>query len=72
MKQSLDVVALSKAVKKKRKEVKLDMRELGKLLGCAAGTIWRMENKKPSDINTLLVTCDWLDVSVCNFIKVKK
>lgn len=72
MQQSLDLKSFSKAVKKKRTELGIDIRELSKRLGIGIGTISRMENGKQPDISVLLLTCDWLDVSICSFIKTKK
>lgn len=73
MKQYFDHASLGKAIKTKRViEMNIGLRELGKKTKISPSTISRMENGKEAEINHILTACNWLNVSLCEFIKAKK
>lgn len=70
MTQKFDREAFAKAVKIKR-VIDLDMgvRGVAKLTGMSAATISRMENGNVIEMDKFITACNWLGVSVCEFIK---
>lgn len=61
------------AIKKKREKEKLNIRAAAGKFGVGIGTLSRIENGDIiQDINKILLICDWLEVSVCDFISTQK
>ena len=72
MQQSLDKLALSKAMKTKRViELSLGVRDVAKKVKISPATIARIENQRTIDLESFIKACNWLNVSVCEFIKPK-
>jgi predicted transcriptional regulator len=59
-------------IKDKRESMGIGVRGAGKLIGISASTVCRMENEKSAEIDNVLLVCDWLKVSITEFIKTKK
>lgn len=73
MKQYFDKVAFSKALKTKRIiDLGIDLREAAKQTKIGLATFSRMENGRVPEMDTFIKACNWLKMSVCEFIKPKK
>lgn len=73
MKQQFDKVAFSKALKTKRViDLDIDLRDAAKQSKIGVATLSRMENGGVPEMDTFIKACNWLKVSVCEFIKPKK
>lgn len=69
MKQYFNFNALGKAMKTKRViELDLGVREVAKKLKVSPATISRMERGYACEINHVMTACNWMNVSLCDFI----
>ena len=73
MKQMFDYIAISKAIKTKRVvDLNIGVLEVQRLSGVSAATVSRMENGKTCTIDNVISICNWLQVSMCDFIVTHK
>lgn len=70
--QVFDAEAFGKAVKEKRTSLNYSIRDVSAVLEIPNSTISRMERALPSEMKSVLLVCDWLGRSVCDFIKLEK
>lgn len=70
--QVFDAAAFGKALKTKRDALNYSLRDMAKITGLPNSTFSRMERALPSEMKSVLVVCDWLERSVCDFIKTEK
>lgn len=72
-KQVFDATGFGQALKSKRTiQNNLTIRDASKLLSIPTSTISRMERGFPTEMKSILVACDWLEQSICDFIVLKK
>lgn len=67
--QRFDTEKFAKAIKTKRViELNIGLREAGKKIKVSTATVSRMENEYTAEIDNIIKACNWLGVSVCEFI----
>lgn len=73
MKQHFDIKSFAEAVKMKRvMKLKTGVRQVGKQIGISAATVSRIERELMPDMNSFVLTCNWLKTPVTKFFKTKK
>ena len=71
--QVFDAEAFGKALKYKRTiQNNYSIRDVGDITGVPNSTISRIERGKPSEMKIILIVCDWLGKSICDFIIYEK
>ena len=71
--QIFDAEGFGKVFKTKRTiEKNYTIRDMADILGLPNATFSRIEHGKPVEMNTVLLICDWLGRSVCDFIIYEK
>lgn len=70
--QVFDADTFGKAIKTKRDATGYSTRDVRDIIGLPLSTISRMERGLPSEMKSVLVVCDWLGRSVCDFIIYEK
>lgn len=68
MNKKLNRTKLSRQVKSKRLiDLSIDLKTAAIQIGTSAATLWRVENEKNPDVDTLANICDWLDEPIDSF-----
>jgi len=71
--QVFDADGLGKALKTKRTiENSYSIRDVADILGIPNSTISRIERSLPTEMFSILLVCDWLGKSLCDFIIYEK
>lgn len=71
--QVFDANGLGKSLKTQRTiQNNFTVRDVAEVLGVLPSTISRIENGKTVEMNTVLLVCDWLGRSICDFIIYEK
>jgi len=71
--QVFDAEAFGQALKSKRTiQNNYTIRDVAVIVGIPNSTISRMERYLPAELSSILVVCDWLGRSLCDFIVYEK
>lgn len=71
-KKVFDLIGFSNAFKQFRINERYSLRQSAKIIGASASTLCRLENGQPTDIDTILTVCAWINKPITKFIKSKK
>jgi DNA-binding Xre family transcriptional regulator len=72
MNQRFDETGFSLALKTKRIiEKDMGLRDAAKIIGVSSSTLSRMENCKKSDLDSVIIVCNWLRLPLSQFITTK-
>lgn len=72
MKQAVfDLKGFSKEIKGYRELMKVSLRTAAKQLGIHPSILCRIEQRIPTSINNVLTICEWMNVPINKFYKIK-